>query len=86
MKSAPLTKEDWYSLRNLVLDACYTKKLNTEKIRTEDFPEVIALIEDYLKNGKAESLDKAALLVARLWPGIDSEISESHAWLFLEKS
>jgi hypothetical protein len=86
MKSAPLTKENWYSLRNLVLDACYTKKLNTEKIRTEDFPEVIALIEDYIKNGKARSLDKAALLVARLCPGIDIEISESHAWLLLEKS
>ena len=86
MKSTPLTKENWYSLRNLILDACYTKKLNTEKIRTEDFPEVIALVEDYLKNGKEKALDKAALLVARLCPDIDSDISEKHAWLFLEKS
>lgn len=86
MKSAALKIEDWRVLRDLVLDAQWTKTLHIEKIRKEDFPELVSLVEDYLKTGNGKHIDKAALLVASMCPGIDPEVARVNPWLLLEKS
>ena len=77
---------DWYNLRSLVLETMHTKKLDVSSIPVDRYPELILLLEEYLKTGKDKPLDSAAKFVAQLNPNVTKEVADKSAWLVLEKS
>lgn len=75
--------EDWYDLRNLVLYASHEKILKEPNVK--GYGSIVDLVNDYLKNGKQSSLDKAAQKVANLCPNASDE-GIATPWILLEKS
>lgn len=78
--------EAWCELRDLVLGAMYTKTSAASPAMKERHPELVALIDDYLRTGKSAALDAAAGMVAGLYPGISPEAAASNPLLGLMKS
>lgn len=86
MKPPAHDPSTWYALRDLVLDTAYTKRISVSPEQRTEFPELVGLLEEYLRTGKDKPIDLAAQYVARLWPGVTPEAASRSAWLFLLKS
>jgi hypothetical protein len=86
MSRPSLDMTTWYGLRNLVLDAAHVKRFEASPAQRAKFPELVHLLEEYLRTGRDKSIDGAARYVARLCPGIAPEVADSSPWLLLEKS
>ncbi|HOG93290.1 MAG TPA: hypothetical protein PLE80_06930 [Opitutaceae bacterium] len=86
MSEAAISYEAWYELRDLVLDAVYTKKLVPSQRLKEKHATIVALVEEYLRTRNTARIDQAARVVARMCPGASVEAADSNPWLLLEKS
>lgn len=78
-----LSYDNWYELRNLVLEASWSKKLTT--LSFKGYEPIIKLVQNYLETGDKNILDTAAEQVAELCPSATNE-GKKTPWLLLEKS
>jgi hypothetical protein len=81
-----MSMEDWYELRDLILDATYARKLTASPRLRESHADIVSLVDEFLRTGKGTPMDKATRLVARLCPGISPEVANANPWLLLVKS
>jgi len=81
--SDELNYENWYQLRNLVVEASWSKKLLEPQIKGYD--SIVDLVKEFLQNGNESVLNSAAQEVANLCPGATKE-GKKTPWLLLEKS
>jgi hypothetical protein len=81
--SDALNYENWYQLRNLVVEASWSKKLIEPNITGYD--SITDLVKEFLRNGDESVLNSAAQQVANLCPGATEE-GKRTPWLLLEKS
>ena len=77
--------DDWYDLRNIVLEAVHSKKMAPVPSIFEAH-EVVKLVEAYLESGRDSYIDKAAKLTASYRNDLDKEVTTNQYWLLLEKS
>ena len=78
--------QEWFVLRNLVLEVAYSKNLDLFVMTDTDQHELNTLIRNYLTSRDENLLNAGARLVARLKPNVSAEIAENHPWLVLENS
>jgi hypothetical protein len=78
--------QEWFVLRNLVLEVAYSQNLDLFVVNDTDQHELNTLIRSYLASRDQNLLNAGARLVARLKPNVSVEIAESHPWLVLENS
>ena len=78
-----LSYEKWYELRNLVVEASWSKKLIEPNIKGYD--SIVDLIKEFLHSNDESILNSAAQEVANLCPGATEE-GKRTPWLLLEKS
>jgi len=78
--------QEWFVLRNLVLEVAYSQNLDLFVMNDTDQHELNTLIRSYLSSRDEDLLNAGARLVARLKPNVSAEIAEKHPWLVLDNS
>jgi hypothetical protein len=80
-----LSTEQWWKLRNLVIEAANSKRMPPEAVSLVGHP-VVRLIERFVVERQDRFIDEAAKLVALAKPGVDPETALRHYWLVIDKS
>ena len=77
--------EEWYDLKNIVLEAVHSKKLAPESLKYNE-SQVVSLVKSYLKTGSENDIDEAARLTASYRTDLDTDVTAKQYWLLLAKS